>query len=258
MGRYSSWQPPGLKSSNIPEYGVALRHWLQQPVGQKLLFLEQQKINTIVPTLFGYNAIMLGQTDFAACLQQSTIKKRYVINEDVSCQNLENYTLLSSRQDRLAIGSGLIDVVYLAHCLEFASNPHEVLREVYRVMRADGHLILTMFNPFSLWGIWRGVAKYAYDVPWKSNFISIVKLKDWLALLGFDIMRVNYLGFNLPLGGKINKLSWLERKAQQYELPVGAVYLIEANKRVIPLTPITPVWNAQTDSIADDLTEPSV
>ncbi len=257
MDGYNSWQPPGLKSSNIPGYGVAFGHWLQKPVGQKLLFLEQQRINAIVPTLFGYNAIMLGQPDFAVFLQQSTIKKRYVINEDTSCQNLENYTLLHSRQDRLAVGSGLIDVVCLAHCLEFATNPHEVLREVYRVMRADGHLILTMFNPFSLWGIWAGIAKYVHHVPWKSNFISIVKLKDWLALLGFDIMRVNYLGFNLPLGGKTNKLSWLECKAQQYELPIGAVYLIEASKRVIPLTPITPVWNARPDIIADDLTEPT-
>lgn len=242
----------------MPGYSADFRAWLRKPVGQKLLFLEQQRLNAITATLFGYDAVMFGQPEFALCLQQSPIKNKYIINEDLNYATVENYAVLHSRQDRLAIGSGLIDMVYLAHCLEFAANPHEILREVYRIMRSDGHLVIGMFNPLSLWGLWGSFAKFVHHVPWKSNFISVVKLKDWLALLGFDIMRINYLGFNLPLGGKVDKLTGLECKGQQFELPFGAVYLIEAKKRVIPLTPITPTWRTEPSIIEDNLTEPTV
>lgn len=259
MSTHSSWHPPGNSASINPAYGAAFRTWLDRPVGRRFVELECNRLDSIIPTLFGYNSVLIGEPNFLTCMQKSTIKNHIIVNDDLSLLEHKSGNLMLSRQDRLPIGSTLVDVVYLAHCLEFATNPHEVLREANRILRADGHLVISMFNSYSMWGIWRSVAKMNSNIPWKANFMSIVKLKDWLALLGFDIMQVHYFGFNLPLN-KSNystKLSLFERYGQKVELPFGAGYLIEASKRVIPLTPITPAWRAEPGIIEDDVTEPT-
>lgn len=250
---------PGITSSLSPEYSVAFREWLSKPVGKHFLDLECKSINTIVPTLFGYYALVLGEPNFQACMQQSSIGHKFLINNDLTVLTNDICKMIHARQDRLPVGTALIDVVYLAHCLEFAANPHEVLREAYRVLRADGHLLISIFNPLSMWGCWRTIAKFGSKAPWKANFMSVAKLQDWLALLGFDIIRIKYFGFNLPLNRckDSTNLSLLEKYGQRLNLPFGAAYLIEASKRVIPLTPVVPVWRAEPDIIEDDITEPT-
>lgn len=258
MASLSSWHPPGKTSSLNPAYGAQFRAWFEKPVGKRFLEMECQKINAIIPTLFGYDAVLIGEPNFSVCMQNSTIKHQYIVNDDLALIPKDTEGFIHSRLDRLPIGSSLIDVVYLAHSLEFSANPHEVLREAQRILRADGHLLVSMFNPFSFWGAWRDIAKYGKNILWKSNFMSIVKLKDWLALLGFDIIRVNYFAFNLPLN-KTNyshNLSMLERYGQKYELPFGSAYIIEASKRVIPLTPVTSTWTA-VQELDEDVIEPT-
>lgn len=259
MSLHTSWHPPGNTSSLNPQYGAAFRAWCDTPVGKRFISLECQKINSIIPTLFGYDAVLIGEPNFAACMQQSKIKNQYQVNDDVTFIPADKLGLLCSRRDRLAIGTGLMDVVYLAHSLEFAANPHEVLREAYRILRADGHLVISMFNPYSLWGMWGGIAKHTSAMPWRANFMAKPKLKDWLALLGFDIMQINYFGFNLPVN-KSNystNLSMFERCGQKLELPFGAAYLIEAAKRVIPLTPAAPLWRMEPEINENDVVEPT-
>lgn len=252
---HRAWQPPGEKANFIPnKYGAAFRTWLAEAQGKHLLELEFNKLNKIVPTLFGYTAVIIGEPNFAYCLQNSKIKKRYLINENETLTELHDCKLICSRQDMLPIDTQSVDLVYLAHTLEFAHAPHEVLREVYRILRPDGHLILTMFNPLSSWGAWRLLAKTSNKAPWVANFMSAGKLRDWLALLGFDIMRLNYFGFGLPIG---NSVGIFERQGQKLDLPIGAAYLIEASKRVIPLTPIGQAWKAKPDVIAEDIVEPT-
>ncbi len=239
------------------------RLWLNNSVGKRFLELESIRVNEVTPMLFGYTAVLVGEPNFSVCLQQSAIKNRIILNEDLGLNlNLDSNKvfLIKTRHDKLPIESSSVDLVYLAHTLEFSSNPHEVLREAYRVLRPDGHLLVSVFNIFSFWGLWRSIAKICSSVPWRANFMTSVQLKDWLALLGFDIMRINYFGCNLPLN-KSNystTLTLCERYGQKLEIPFGAAFLIEASKRVIPLTPITPAWKAKSDLVVDDAAEPTV
>lgn len=247
------------KTSEITtETTSAFRDWLQKPAGKRLLNIETERLSSIIPTLYGYEAMLIGEPAFAQCIERSTIKNKIIVHPEANI-DAGNLSVIQAEQDSLPIGTALMDLVYLAHCLEFAANPHEVLREAYRILRADGHLLISVFNINSIWGTWRGVAKFGNNHFWKSNFMSIARLKDWLALLGFDIMRVNYFGFNLPIHGCSQKpdLTWIERYGQKIELPVGAAFLVEASKRVIPLTPIAATWRKEPDLIEDDITEPT-
>jgi len=39
----------------------------------------------------------------------------------------------------------------MPHTLEFTNDPHQVLREVDRVLIPEGHVVILAFNPWSLW-----------------------------------------------------------------------------------------------------------
>ena len=53
----------------------------------------------------------------------------------------------------------------------------------------EGNLIISGFNPFSLWGLHRVLGR-KQGHPWCGQFIALMRLKDWLALLGFEALLV--------------------------------------------------------------------
>ena len=57
-----------------------------------------------------------------------------------------------ARCHELPIATQSIDLVVLPHVLEFADEPHQILREVDRVLMPEGRLVIVGFNPWSLWG----------------------------------------------------------------------------------------------------------
>ena len=57
---------------------------------------------------------------------------------------------LRAKCHELPIATQSIDLVLLPHVLEFAEEPHAVLREVDRVMMPEGRLVIVGFNPWSL------------------------------------------------------------------------------------------------------------
>src|SRR5690606_4575216 len=52
----------------------------------------------------------------------------------------------------LPLASQSVDLLVLPHTLEYADDPHAVLREAERVLIHEGRLIIAGFNPWSLWG----------------------------------------------------------------------------------------------------------
>ena len=60
---------------------------------------------------------------------------------------------IRSRTDSLAMASDSVDAVLLPHTLEYEPDPHEILREVGRVLSGEGHLIVLGFRPLSSWGL---------------------------------------------------------------------------------------------------------
>jgi len=62
-----------------------------------------------------------------------------------------------------------------------------MLREAYRVIRPEGQIVIAGFNPFSLFGAKRYFGR-GQTPPWNGNFIALYRVKDWLTLLGFDVV----------------------------------------------------------------------
>lgn len=235
----------------------SFRHWLKEPLGQAFLESEANEVDGLIHKLFGYHLLLIGDVHFAAALRASPIQHRVWIHpHTVASQEISP---LISRQDKLPIMSGEIDLVYLAHCLEFLRNPHETLREAYRVIRPEGHVLITCFNPWSLWGIYRRLVHFIKRAPWDGRFISLYRLRDWLALLGFDVIEVRGCFFRPPL----SKTTWLQNfikleKSGRWCWPHwGACNIILAQKRVMTLTPLRPRFKTKRRPLPTPLVEPA-
>jgi SAM-dependent methyltransferase len=144
----------------------------------------------------------------------------------------------------LPISNSSADLVVMPHVLEFSQNPHQVLREVARILMPEGHVILACFNPWSLWGARRfvGPAREAY--PWNGQFISLPRLKDWMALLGFEVAG-GRMGCHLPpIAGEqwLQRFAFLEHAGDRWWPFAGGVYFLHGVKKVHGMRVITPRW----------------
>jgi SAM-dependent methyltransferase len=150
-----------------------------------------------------------------------------------------------------------VDVVVLHHLLEFEPHPHQVLREVNRVLIGEGHAVIIGFNPWSLWGLWRHALAWRHQPPWCGCFFSQRRVKDWLRLLGFDIVHARHFYFRPPVKGPFfTTLFSFWEKTGAYRWPYcGGAYIVVAKKRLVCLTPI---WAATASAriIPDEVVEP--
>jgi SAM-dependent methyltransferase len=146
----------------------------------------------------------------------------------------------------LPFASDSIDAVFLPHTLELVEDPYAVLREAERVLCAEGCLMICGFNPFSGWGARRLFAQYFRQrafPPETRRMLSERRLRDWMALLDFEVASVyGYLG-PIPVTRRPRKLADGTVRQAEYRsrrpLTAGA-YLLKARKRVQTLTLVRP------------------
>ena len=211
--------------------------WLATPQGQYVLHWEQAKHDLLVADIFGFNAAQLGlpQHDF---LRANRMPFRFRCDEKFT-----SLTALRAKPDFLPFANASVDLVILPHVLEFAAAPHQILREVERILVPEGQLIVTGFNPFSLWGVRRKFARAHGAPPWRGQYLSVPRLKDWLALLGFET-HAGCFGCYAP---PVTREQWLQRwrfmelAGNRWWPYAGAAYIIQAIKRVHGMRLITPL-----------------
>lgn len=201
-----------------------------------MLAREQAYFDRTVSDIFGYNALQLGlpEHDF---LQSNRMPLRFSAGNQSG-----NAVRLTCTE--LPFDSDSLDLVVLPHVLEFSEHPHQVLREVARVLRPEGNLIISGFNPRSLWGLHRALAgREGY--PWQGQFIALPRIKDWLALLGFEVAGGRFAAYAPPLHTTrwLERFAFIEAAGDRWWAVSGGVYFVHAIKRVHGMRLIKPKWN---------------
>jgi SAM-dependent methyltransferase len=210
--------------------------WIASPLGLYLVEREQAYFDKTVADIFGYNAFQLGMPELDL-LRASRIPLRCRVGA-------EGAVHLRADSRDLPIATGSADLVLLPHVLEFAEHPHQILREVERILMPEAHVVIAGFNPFSLWGLRRKLHRYR-GFPWHGRFITLMRVKDWLALLGFEIIGGQMACYAPPA----RQQKWLERakfmeSAGDRWWPIGGgVYFLQAVKRVRGVRLIMPKWS---------------
>ncbi|GAB4296220.1 MAG: methyltransferase domain-containing protein [Methylophaga sp.] len=207
--------------------------WWQSPLGQDLLSVEREMLSQLDEPLLGYFYLQLGGNE--SCLPHS--------NRTCSQYLVASTGDVLAEPEFLPFKSHSIDNLLLLHVLERSTDPHQLLREVERVLAADGKLILCCFNPFSLWGI-RRLFSWQDTPPWDGHFFSQTRIRDWLALLNFEVVEQRRTLYRPPF----SHAAWLqgsvfmERWGRRLWPWLGAVSVMVAAKRTIPMTPVREHW----------------
>ena len=195
-----------------------LREWLKTPLGRYMLDWEQAKCDQAVADVFGFRAVQVGFSE-VDMLRANRIPFRFRC--DVSAAPVK----VRSEAHQLPFASASLDLVVLPHVLEFSPYPHQVLREVERILVPEGQVIITGFNPLSLWGVRRRLAAEPAVFPWGGEYLSLGRLKDWLQLLSFDIQGGNFGCYAPPLTGEqwLHRWQWMDKAGDRWWPIVGGI-----------------------------------
>jgi SAM-dependent methyltransferase len=231
----------GVTCSEESAIGRQLNDWYGQPLGRMLAAAEQAALDAVLPNIFGYHLLQAGHA-VSPLYGASRILHRAVMASATDVGGPE--TAVYGDLDALPVVADSLDALILHHALEFAADPRQVLREAERVLVAEGQLVLVGFNPYSLWGLWRRLRLRRRSVPWCGRFIGLPRIKDWLSLLGFEVVQVRHVFFRPPLGRMAlqTRLSLIESWGARWWPVLGGVYVISARKKAMTLTPIKPRW----------------
>ncbi|MGE5615879.1 MAG: class I SAM-dependent methyltransferase [Bacillota bacterium] len=213
-----------------------LSQWFESPLGQYLLAKEREYVDEVTPDIFGFHALQLGlpEIDF---LHASRIAHRMRISQDGRAD-------LFAKGQELPFATQSIDLMLLPHVFEFTAEAHAILREVDRVMMPEGRLVIIGFNPWSLWGLRGAIGPGRNDYPWNGRFVSLPRVKDWLGLLGFDVSAGRLIAYAPPFDRESwrSRFGFMELAGDRWWAVGGAVYMLQAIKRVRGMRLITPAW----------------
>ncbi|MFZ4378708.1 MAG: class I SAM-dependent methyltransferase [Polynucleobacter sp.] len=211
--------------------------WLQSPPGRYVLGWEQKCFDQIVVDVFGFNAVQIGLPQINTLSENRMPMQALLINSQDSLDYASKYHwhLIEGSSSELPFANESLDLVVLPHVLEFAADPHQILREVDRVLRPEGRLIISGFNPASLWGARQYLSRLIGNpyLPRDGQFISLIRVKDWLQLLNFSLDRGHFGCYKFPLQGSstMHRMDFLERMGNRWWPIFGAVFVVSAIKR---------------------------
>lgn len=227
--------------------------WFDSPLGRSLQAIETNQLRSVLPRLYGTIALQLGSFGKMDMMDSSPARTRIVLD---LLQN-DNATIVQGFPEALPFGIKSIDIVLLPHTLDFADDAHQILREVDRVLVPEGRVVILGFNPLSLWGIRRLVSRRQGRVPWCGNFFGLHRIKDWLALLEYQLTDGHMLYYRPPVQneGVMDRLYFLDKVGDRWWPMMAAAYLVVAKKRVLGVTPLQPRWRTEP-AIGPGLSDP--
>ena len=219
-----------------------LAQWFDSEQGKYVLDWELAQFDSAVDDIFGYHALQIGlpEIDF---LRENRIPHKTVIGVDEGAA-------VRSRPWELAVATNSVDLVLLPHVLEFSEHAHQILREAERVLMPDGSIVISGFNPVSLWGVKHAFGFKSDHYPWRGKMIGLIRLRDWLKLLSFEQSGGRFGCYAPPF----KSARWLERwkfmeKAGERWWPIaGGAYVVRAIKRTVGMRLVMPSWRERRTS----------
>lgn len=229
--------PRLFQSEHQPDLQPALTVWYAGELGEALLDAEAALLADILPELFGYHAVQLGQVVRHNLLAASRINHRVIAG---LAPDVPGLSPLRAHLDQLPLTTGSVDLVLVHHGVDTAASAHDLLREAGRVLIPGGHLLVVGFNPWSLWGLWRLFRMPWSQQPWLRRFVSPQRLADWMRLLDFEVVGLESAFFLPPVNnpGVRHRFGWLERLGPKLWSQGGASYVLLARKHEACVTPV--------------------
>ena len=220
-----------------------LRDYFSLPMGARMLESERALLSKSTESIFGFHLLQLSALSKDSLIESAGARHKVIAsfssNENSSASVCVDVVSLPFATDS-------VDGVVLHHMLDYSATPHDLLKEVKRITRPGGDIIIVGFNPYSALGIvslWGRVSKHKF---WDNRMLSVSRLIDWLTLLDISAKKIEYTFFKLPIN-KVFLAAFFQRVdsfLSTKRVSIGAgIYMIHAKNEYLTVTPIRPAWD---------------
>ena len=217
-----------------------MRQWFASSLGEAILQCELPLIEAMRSEHAGRAEVSLVVTAASLSLFPAAEKGTLDIKVFPGLHTLrtEPVTPASSlvcELEEIPLPDNSVDFILLHHVLEFSENPHNVLREVVRVLAPRGQLLIVGFNPWSVFGLRGAIERlFRLSVPWAQHGLSTGRLTDWLYLMSCEPSGFARGFYTLPVQNqRVRRIfGVLEPLAARLGLPGSAFFMIHATKNL--------------------------
>lgn len=207
--------------------------WYQTPRGKLLQQLEAEYLQRSITVSCQQTILQIGGLNWE--------------NEFIDCSLYKNFTVLDAKgmgcdksmkirakSYNLPLQSNSVDMIIVPHLLEFDAKRFQTIREVERVLKPEGMLIVLNFNPWSLWVRYQYFWDKKMADTWGGHFIPRSRILDWLKVLNFEVTVTSEFHMDSVSSTHGTCMAGLRSFT-------STAYAIKAIKRRYNLIPLTPV-----------------
>tara|TARA_B100000575_G_C23023250_1_gene589255 strand:+ start:362 stop:1087 length:726 start_codon:yes stop_codon:yes gene_type:complete len=157
-------------------------NWYQSLAGRFNSKLIISHIDKIFNTSPDKNIIYFGPKEIVKKLLENNN------NYNTFYVSLSEHGDLSAEIQKLPFQESSIDNIVLIHSLDINESPHAAFREIDRIIKDDGQIIIAGFNrvsPLAIYSI----------LPFKSifknkDYVGINRLHDWMSLFSYEVQQI--------------------------------------------------------------------
>lgn len=207
--------------------------YFQTPRGKLLKELEADYLSNSIVVSYKQTILQIGglgwENEFIDC----ALYTNYIIL-DAKKLGQSDAKKIQAKSFQLPIQCDSVDMIILPHLLEFDEYRFQTMREIERVLKPEGTVVILNFNPWSIWVRYQYLWDKKLADSWHGHFIRRSRVIDWLKLLNFEVTMVSQF--------HLDTISTQHAKfaAPSFSLSTTA-YAVKALKRRYSIIPLTPV-----------------
>lgn len=217
----------------------------QTPRGKLLQTMEAKYLKRCITVSCKQKQLQIGGLGWEGEFIDCSLYRNYVILDDKSIGS-DAALKLNAKAYKLPIQTESMDMVLVPHLFEFDAHRFKTMREIHRVLKPGGELVILSFNPFSLYVRFQFLWDKKLGDSWQAHFMSRARVLDWLKLLNFELLTTAEFGldsFTIVHG----------RFASIARGFFSIAYGLKAVKRQYSLIPLTPVTQGKTKLVTANL-----
>jgi len=209
--------------------------WYQTPRGKLLKELEIDYIRRSITVSCQQTILQLGGLGWEDEFVDCTLYKNYIVL-DAKALSSKDALKIQAKAYSLPLQNDSVDMIIVPHLLEFDSFRFQTMREIERILKPEGLLVIINFNPWSIWVRYQYLWDKKMADSWGGHFISRSRILDLLKLFNFEVSVSSE--FNLD-----TVKSQQGRLATRSQCFFSTAYAIKAIKRRYNIIPLTPIKN---------------
>ncbi|QRN41669.1 MAG: methyltransferase domain-containing protein [Neisseriaceae bacterium] len=220
-----------------------IEYWLtKDSIGRDLFAQECEFLQKIVNRLSGNDHFLLGlgPVNIFQYINLYSLHTGIYVSESMPCDVVSSYTYLPFDENS-------VDILICHHVLEFSQAKDLLIRDISRILKPGGNLVVCSFNPHRLWLInpkWEGDTIF-----YKRNCMSIRQLREEIENNSMQVIEGQFMFYTPLFGSCFNsgRIDFLEKVGNRWWPNLSSIYALVAKKKVSKFI-TNPVGNKLLDT----------